>query len=295
MTLKTRCQSIGSAFGEAMTCLALALRSSLRPGILFRSSLLCLLAFGLWTWLFYNHFALISMVSGYLSLFIVGGGAVLGFIPTGGGLGVGAGASVGAGAGFTGMASVAGVLGMLVIYAALLTLAVIALLYLCLIVLSIRLALRWVLMDSLRERALRQYPHLAQRTCGSSELLRGARYFVAPWLGLGIGPLLCLLVPVINGALLIVLLAYLNVRFLTAPALSGIASGSEQLQAVQQQRGPMIFFGLLIFLIALVPVLNLLVPALLGAGSCHLAYRGMERAQSPAGAACAPQVSLPPL
>nr|WP_315446377.1 EI24 domain-containing protein [uncultured Pseudomonas sp.] len=292
MTLKTRCQSIGSAFGEAMTCLALALRSSLRPGIVMRSSLLCLLAFGLWSWLFYNHFELISIASGYLSLFIVGGGAVLGFIPTGGGLGLG---GVGAGGGFTGVASGAGVLGMLLIYAALLTLAVIVLLYLSLIVLSIRLALRWVLMGSLRQRALQQYPHLTQQTRGSAKLLSGARYYVAPWLGLGIGPLVCLLVPVINGALLIVLLAYLNVRFLTAPALSGIASGSEQLQAVRQQRGAMIFFGLLIFLIALVPVLNLLVPALLGAGSCHLAYRGMERAQSPAGAVCAPQVSLPPL
>lgn len=295
MSLKTRCQSIGSAFGEALTCLALALRSSLRPGIVLRSSFLCLLAFGLWTWLFYNHFELISIISGYLSLFIVGGGAVLGFIPTGGGLGLASGASVGAGGGFAGMASVAGVLGMLVIYAALLTLAVIAMLYLCLIVLSIRLALRWSLMGSLRERALRQYPHLAQRARGPSQILSGARYFVAPWLGLGIGPLLCLLIPVINGALLIVLLAYLNVRFLSAPALSGIASGSEQLQAVGQQRGAMIFFGLLIFLIALVPVVNLLVPALLGAGACHLAYRGMERAQSPAGAACTPQVSLPPL
>lgn len=293
MTLKTRCQAIGSAFGEAMTCLVLALRSSLRTGILFRSSLLCLLAFGLWTWLFYNHFELISVASGYLSVFIVAGGAVLGFIPTGSlGLGLG---GVGAGGGFTGMASGAGALGMLLVYAALLTLAVIALLYLSLIVLSIRLAMRWVLMGSLRERALEQYPHLTQRTRGSSELLSGARYYLAPWLGLGIGPLLCLLVPLINGVVLIALLAYLNVRFLSAPALSGIASGSEQLQAVRQQRGAMIAFGLLIFLIALVPVLNLLVPALLGAGSCHLAYRGMDRAQSPAGVACAPQVSLPPL
>ncbi|MBD9485523.1 hypothetical protein IB229_21290 [Pseudomonas sp. PDM14] len=284
MSLKSRFLAIGPAFGEAFICLGLALRSSLRPGILLRSSGLCLLMFSLWTWAFYAHFELIAQAAGLLSLFVVYGAAVLGFLPS---LGGGASASI------SGMAGIGPALAMLVMYAALLTVAMIVVLYVGLIVLSIRLALRWVLMSSLRERALKQYPQLAQRTPGDGNLLQAGRFHLGPWLGIGIGPLLCLAVPVLNGVLLLLLLAYLNVRFLVPAALSGLASGAEQMQAVRKQRGATIAFGLLILLLALVPVLNLLLPALLGAGSCHLAYRGLDRLDSPAGAACMPQVSLP--
>lgn len=284
MPLKRHFLAIGPAFGEAFICLGLGLRSSLRAGILLRSSGLCLLVFGLWTWAFYAHFELIAQVAGLISLFVVYGAAVLGFLPS---LGGGAGASIG------GMAGIAPALAMLMMYAALLTVAIIVVLYVGLIVLSIRLALRCVLMSSLRERALKYYPHLAQRAPGGSNLLQAGRFHLGPWLGIGLGPLLCLAVPVLNGVLLLLLLAYLNVRFLVPAALSGLASGAEQMQAVRQQRGAITAFGLLILLLAVLPGLNLLLPALLGAGSCHLAYRGLERLDSPAGAACMPQVSLP--
>lgn len=285
MPLKSRFLAIGPAFTEAFICLALALRSSLRPGIVLRSSGLCLLMFGLWSWVFYAHFELIAKAAGLISMFVVYGAATLGFLP-----------SLSGGSG-GGMAGIGPALAMLLIYAALLTVAVIAVLYIGLIVLGIRLALRWVLMGSLRARALERYPLLATRTPGDPNLLQSGRFHLGPWLGIGIGPLLCLAVPVLNGVLLLLLLAYLNVRFLVPAALSGLASGAEQMQAVRRQRGATIAFGLLILLLALVPVLNLLLPALLGAGTCHLAYRGLglphDRLDSPAGAASTPQVSLP--
>lgn len=281
MPLKDRFLAIGPAFGEAVICLTLALRSSLRPGIVLRSSGLCLLMFGLWSWVFYAHFELIAKAAGLLSIFVVYGAATLGFLP-----------SLSGGSG-GGMAGIAPALAMLLVYAAILTAAVIVVLYIGLIVLSIRLALRWVLMDSLRARALERYPQLATRTPGEANLLHSGRFHLGPWLGIGIGPLLCLAVPVINGVLLLLLLAYLNVRFLVPAALSGLASGTEQMQAVRSQHGATIAFGLLILLLAVVPVLNLLLPALLGAGSCHLAYRGLDRPDGTAGAACMPQVSLP--
>lgn len=154
MSLKRRCQSIASAFGEAMICLTLALRSSLDLGVVARSCGLCLLAFGLWTWLFYAQFEVIAQLAGLLSLFIVMGAAVLGVVP---------GLSGGGGATLSGMGGIAPALGMLVVYSGLLTLAMICTLYIGLIVVSIRLALRGVLMNRLRERALRQYPRLAGR------------------------------------------------------------------------------------------------------------------------------------
>src|SRR5690606_41126988 len=60
--LKTLLLNIGHAFHEACVCLLLGLRSSLRVGILLRSSLLCLLMFLFTTWLFYAYFQEIGFV-----------------------------------------------------------------------------------------------------------------------------------------------------------------------------------------------------------------------------------------
>ncbi|WP_435634549.1 EI24 domain-containing protein [Pseudomonas solani] len=283
MSLKSRILAIGPAFGEAFICLGLALRSSLRPDILLRSSGLCLLTLVFWSWVFYAHAEIILKAAGLLSFFVVSGAAMFGLMPS----------LTGGPATVSGMAGIAPAVGLMLVYSALLALAMVGVLFVAAIVISIRLALRWVLMGSLRERALKPYPGLASRSPAASDLLRAGRYHLGPWLGIGLGPLLCLAIPLINGVLLIILLGYLNVRFLVPAALSGLASGAEQMQAVRRQRGAMIAFGLLILLLALVPVLNLLLPALLGGGACHLAYRGLDRPERPAGVASEPQVSLP--
>jgi hypothetical protein len=179
------------------------------------------------------------------------------------------------------------------VYAALLAVAIVVVLYAGAVVLSIRLSLRWVLMGRLKTRTRSHYPSLLQRQPATTDLLRAGRYHLGPWLGIGLGPLLCLLIPVVNGVLLLMLLAYLNVRFLVPTALAGLASGAEQMRVVRVQRGALIAFGLLILMLALVPVLNLLLPALLGGGVCHLAYRGLDRLDAAAGMAPEPQVSLP--
>jgi hypothetical protein len=210
------------------------------------------------------------------------GGAMLGFLPSLGGGGGG------------GMAGMAGPLGMLVLYVAGLALVMAVVLYSGAIVLSIRVALRWVLMGKVRARCLRHYPALQQRASGDANLLLGARYVLGPWLGFTLGTLACLLIPLVNGVLLVMLLAYLNVRFLTPAAFGSLVPSSEQLQAINGQRGAMLAFGLLILLLALVPVVNLLLPALLAGGACHLGYRGLDPARRAAGAAPAAQVSLPP-
>ncbi|MEN0107245.1 MAG: EI24 domain-containing protein [Pseudomonas sp.] len=283
MGIKTLPRQTAAAFGEAFICFGLAFRDSLRPGILLRSAGLCVLMFGLWTWAFIHYYEQIGTVCGALSLFIIYGGAVLGFLP---GLGGGSGTSMG---------GMAGPLAMMVLYAAALALAMVVVLYAGAIVASIRLALRWVLMRPVRERCLRHYPALQQRAKADGSLLLGVRYVLGPWLGVTAGTLLCLLIPLVNGVLLLLLLAYLNVRFLTPAAFANLLSNSEQLQAIGRQRGAMLAFGVLILLLALVPVANLLLPALLAGGACHLGYRGLSARPSPAGTAPAAQVSLPPL
>ncbi|MWK55535.1 hypothetical protein GO594_06080 [Pseudomonas otitidis] len=281
--MKARFRSIGRAFLEAFICLGLALRSSLRPGILIGSAGLCLLMTSLWGWLFYAHFEFIAKAAGLIATFVVMGAAALGLLPS----------ISGGPATISAMANIAPALALMAVYAALLAVAIVVVLYAGAVVLSIRLSLRWVLMGRLKTRARSRYPSLLQRQPAAADLLRAGRYHLGPWLGIGLGPLLCLLIPVVNGVLLLMLLAYLNVRFLVPTALAGLASGAEQMRVVRAQRGALIAFGLLILMLALVPVLNLLLPALLGGGVCHLAYRGLDRLDTAAGMAPEPQVSLP--
>ncbi len=287
LSMKARFKSIGRAFLEAFICLGLALRSSLRPGILIGSSGLCLLMTSFWGWLFYTHFEFIAKAAGLIASFVIMGAAALGLLP-----------SVSGGpATISAMANIAPALALMAVYAALLAVAIVVVLYAGAVVLSIRLSLRWVLMGRLKTRTRSHYPSLLQRQPATTDLLRAGRYHLGPWLGLGIGigigPLLCLLIPVVNGILMLMLLAYLNVRFLVPAALAGLASGAEQMRVVRAQRGALIAFGLLILMLAVVPVLNLLLPALLGSGVCHLAYRGLDRLDAAAGTAPEPQVSLP--
>lgn len=285
MGIKRVLKAIPPAFREAFICLGLAFRDSLRPGILLRSAGICILASVLWTWVFIHYYEQIAIGCGALSFFIVYGGVILGFLP---GLS-------GGGGGGGGMAGMAGPLGMMVMYVAALALIMAVVLYAGAIVLSIRVALRWVLMGKMRERCIRHYPALQQRAAGDKKLLLGVRYILGPWIGFTLGTLACLLIPLVNGVLIILLLAYLNVRFLTPAAFASLVSSSEQLEAINGQRGAMLAFGLLILLLALVPVVNLLLPALLAGGACHLGYRGLDRSHSPAGVAPAAQVSLPPV
>lgn len=281
--VKARFRSIGRAFLEAFICLGLALRSSLRPGILIGSSGLCLLMTSFWGWLFYTHFEFIAKAAGLIASFVIMGAAALGLLP-----------SVSGGpATISAMANIAPALALMAVYAALLAVAIVVVLYAGAVVLSIRLSLRWVLMGRLKTRTRSHYPSLLQRQPAATDLLRAGRYHLGPWLGIGLGPLLCLLIPVVNGVLMLMLLAYLNARFLVPAALAGLASGAEQMRVVRAQRGALIAFGLLILMLAVVPVLNLLLPALLGSGVCHLAYRGLDRLDAAAGMAPEPQVSLP--
>ncbi|MFP9025986.1 hypothetical protein ACLI38_35085, partial [Pseudomonas aeruginosa] len=112
---------------------------------------------------------------------------------------------------------------------------------------------------------------------GMFSLSRVSGFRLAPWLGVSGSILVCLLVPLYTGVLLLLVLAYLNIRFLLPATLSGLADAGEQLAVLRARRGSLLLFGLLILLLALVPLLNLLLPAVLGGGTCHLANRGLAQ------------------
>lgn len=283
MSLSSLGQACTDAFREAGLCLLLALRSSLHPTLLLGSAGLCILLSSLWLWLFYHYFELIAQLAGVVATFVVLGAGTLGLLP---GL-----ASSGP-ATLSGMAGIAPAMALAALYAAALALLILIALYAGAVLVSIRLLLPWLLLPRARRRALRHYPQLHGRRKQSGHPLRTGQYYLAPWLGLGAGTLLCLLVPLLNGVLLLVLLGYLNLRFLLPYTLHDLASAAEQLQVARLQRGALIVYGVLMLCLVLLPLVNLLLPALLASGSSHLAYRGLQRLDASTGASQAAQVSL---
>jgi hypothetical protein len=86
-----------------------------------------------------------------------------------------------------------------------------------------------------------------------------------------------LLIPVANVVLLFVLFGYLNVRTLVNEALDGLASREEQRLLIRRTRVRMILMGTLLGGAPAIPVLGLMTPAWIGAATCHLCLRALQR------------------
>ncbi|WP_432721328.1 EI24 domain-containing protein [Jeongeupia wiesaeckerbachi] len=138
-----------------------------------------------------------------------------------------------------------------------------------------RVILETVLMGQVQRVVLRRYPAL------EGQVQRPWRADLRDLLGnlgtLVAGTLLCLCIPLIGAALLVLLSAYLNVRGLVNDAFDGVVSAEQQRAFVRQQRGQMLLAGLLLAGLALIPFVALLMPGMLGATSCHLGFRWLER------------------
>ncbi len=96
-------------------------------------------------------------------------------------------------------------------------------LYAASIVFGIRLGLRIGLLGQLKEQVRQRYPRLAPASGERISLWRAAGFRLAPWLGVSGSILVGLLVPLYNGVLLLLALAYLNIRFLLPATLAGLA------------------------------------------------------------------------
>ncbi|MCF3999266.1 hypothetical protein L2E47_56970, partial [Pseudomonas aeruginosa] len=73
------------------------------------------------------------------------------------------------------------------------------------------------------EQVRQRYPRLAPASGERISLWRAAGFRLAPWLGVSGSILVGLLVPLYNGVLLLLALAYLNIRFLLPATLAGLA------------------------------------------------------------------------
>lgn len=276
--LKRTFIAIRSAAREAGVCFALGLKDSLHPGILLPSIWLSLLVTLIGTGLFVYFFTDILKLCGYAALFTALSVANFALLPT---LATTSSNVVFVPDPFALFNAFAGMV-QLVLYLAAYTGIFFVILFCACVLLGIRLGAPRVLLPSVRKRLGAGYGMTLSTGAPTDSLWSAANRSLPTWLGISGWTMACLLIPVYNGVLMLLGLLYLNIRFLLPAAIKGWSDGAEQLQVIRARNGTLLLFGLLMALLALIPVLNLLLPGVLCAGTCHLGCRALRQASNQA-------------
>ena len=144
----------------------------------------------------------------------------------------------------------------------------------CLITVSLLMEL--MLMQRVQAVCLPRYPTL-QGLHIQNDRIAAVLDTVGTLAAMVVGSLVCLLIPVVGGALALVLVGYLNVRGLVGDALDGVATDQERRQIIERHRPQMVVLGLLCSVLLFIPLLGLWMPAVLGAATAHLGMRATQR------------------
>ena len=269
-------RALSAGVREASLCFALGLRESLAPRLLLPSAGWCLLVSCICGYVFYVNFAAICEFCGWLSAFAALGVANFAILAP-------ASATPSIGMGVDPLAFFnlgVGVLQLALYIAAFFT-AMMVMLFLGLLLIGLRLVIHLGFFQKVRACVQQRYPGVAADCRATSRTpWREARYGPARWLGLSRWTLASLLIPLYNGALIILSLPFVHMRLLLTPAIGGCADAREQLAIAKAARVRILFLGLFNMLLACVPVLNLLLPATLSASACHLYMRALAEQRS---------------
>lgn len=269
--LKRFYQALLAGLREAGLCFMLGLRDSLAPGLLLRSAGWCLLVTGACLYLYYENFAAIAEFCLKVSFFAVLGVAQLTVVPA---------APVTPGVyvdPFVLFNSLVGIV-QLALYMGAYFVVLMSMLLLAMVVLGLRLVVHLGLLRTVRGRVVRAYPGLCDRLPQPGESAwRAARYDPAKWLGLSWWTLLSLFIPFYNGLLILLALPFVHVRLMLASAIGPYAQGAEVLAVARSGRVAALFLGVFNLLLLCIPVLNLILPATLCSGACHLYMRALQR------------------
>jgi uncharacterized protein involved in cysteine biosynthesis len=250
---------------EVLTCLGLGVRDGIRPRLALTSVLAALLAFGIWLAVFLVWRSDIWAMAGAITQGI--GSWIASLVwPDAAGQAA-SGASSGMAWGERILSSMAGTAG------GLLTFLVFTGIFLLLIILTIRILLELFLMRRVQQQCLTHYPGLQSGVKGNLrvELLS----MLAIWFAL-CGGVLFLVIPVIGGAFFFVLASYLNIRSLVHDALDGLATVEERRRIIVENRPAMLLLGVAVSALMLIPFVGFLMPAVLGASTCHLCIRALQ-------------------
>jgi hypothetical protein len=271
--LKRTFIAVRSAAREAGICFVLGLKDSLHPVILARSVWLSLLVTLICTGLFVYFFTDILKLCAYAALFTALSVANFALLPT---LATTSSSVVFVPDPFALFNAFAGMV-QLVLYLAAYTGIFFVILFCACVLLGVRLGAPRALLPSVRKRIGARYGMTLRTEELAVSVWSAANRSLPTWLGISGWTLACLLIPIYNGVLMLLGLLYLNIRFLLSAAIQGWSDDAEQLQVIHARKGTLLLFGLLMALLALIPVLNLLLPGVLCAGTCHLGCRALRQ------------------
>jgi hypothetical protein len=154
---------------------------------------------------------------------------------------------------------------------------VVAVLYISLVIITVRVSIELWLMKRIQKFCLTYYPDLSLKHKTSILVsLRDAPKSAGTFL---FGGLICLMIPGIGPALLFLLMGYINVRSLMNDALDGLVSESERRAIIESNRLTMLLIGALLEGIVLIPIVGLFAPSILGLSVCHLCMRQTKKLQ----------------
>lgn len=148
-----------------------------------------------------------------------------------------------------------------------------------LVIIAVRIALEFWLMDRVRGVILAGYPQLQRR---SARLGTEVSLFVRQLISLVVLAPVFLVLPLIGGPLWFAFGAYLMARGLMVDALQGVADDRELTELPGANRPGLLLIGCSLSLLLLVPPLSLIAPALLACCVCHFAFRRLESGRAEA-------------
>lgn len=152
-------------------------------------------------------------------------------------------------------------------------------LFLLLVIVTVRIALELILMSRIQKQCLKRYDNLPQNVQnawhgGLVDTIKTMSAFV-------FGTVIGLFIPLIGGLLVLALGAYLNIRSLINDALEGVATDEERKALIKSNRRKMLLLGLLFTPMMLIPLAGLFVPVFMGASVVHLMVRAHQKTWPP--------------
>ena len=261
--------STPAAFGpvlvEALKCMGLAFKDSLKPKVVFHSLAIWLVSLIFWGLLFYWQWDKILLAAQAASGFLALGLFV--FFPnllassgvaTVAGMAGGVATALLAGAGFY-----------------LLAYVFVALSFVLLLLISVRVLLEVFLMKYVQKRTLTRYPQIEKGA--QSRWLDGLRLSSGNNVKALLITFVCLFIPVVNGIVILLVGCYFGAKSLVGDALEDLATAQEVRQFARENRLGILVLGLLHFGVLLIPFMGLLVPAIMGSSMCHFCFRAKAR------------------
>lgn len=257
-----------AAVPEAVTCVALGIRTAVSPKLLAFSAGLWFGAMALWGLVLLFALSAVKSVAAFFTAWMLLGVFVVfpSWLPAS------------AQAKIAGVPLSTGAEALLGATFHVITWVVLVVMVLALVIITVRIALEFLLMPLVRGEVLKRYPAFPARP--SLGLLAPVKNLAKTWLLAVVIGLPCLLIPVLNAVLLLVLFGYLNVRTLVNEALDGLATPEEQRRMIKDYRWHMMVAGSLLAGAMTIPLVGFIGPSWTGASTCQICLRALLRLRS---------------